>query len=60
MRSRSRSSAGRIKVAPEWPSSSKTHSSCSSSRIRSTYARSAAVWEAIVWSFFCRCEDTLA
>ncbi|MFD7406211.1 hypothetical protein ACFV7R_26835 [Streptomyces sp. NPDC059866] len=40
-------------------SSSKTHSWGTSSRIRSAYARSAAVCEAIVWSFFCRCEDTL-
>jgi hypothetical protein len=59
-RSRSRSNAGRTRVAPEWPSSSKTHSSGSSRCSRAAYARSAAVCEAIVWSVFCRADDTRA
>src|SRR6188472_4077358 len=59
-RSRSRSSAGRTRVAPEWPSSSNTHSSGTCSPSRCACPRNAAVCDAIVSSFFCRADDTRA
>src|ERR1700683_2492381 len=59
-RSRKCSRAGRISVAPEYPSSSKTHSGGTSSPERSAASCSAAVWEAIVWSSFWRADETRA
>ena len=59
-RSRRRSRAGRINVAPEYPSSSKIHSGGISSPERSAASRSATVCEPIVWSSFCRADDTRA
>ena len=53
-------SAGRTSVAPECPSSSNTHSSGTSSRLSAACARSAAVCEPIVSSFFCRALETRA
>ena len=59
-RSRSASSAGRTSVAPECPSSQKTHSSGTSSRLVAAWSRSAASWDPIVWSFACRLLETRA
>jgi len=55
-----RSSAGRTRLAPEWPSSSNTHCSGTSRPSRSACARSAAVCDPIVSCSFCRAEETRA
>lgn len=60
IRSRSFSSCGRTSVAPEKPSSAKTHSSGTSSPSCSACARSPASWEPIVSCSFCLAEETRA
>ena len=51
---------GRTSVAPECPSSAKTHSSGTSSRLLTAWSRRAASWEPIVSSFACRALETRA
>jgi hypothetical protein len=49
-----------MRVAPEWPSSSNTHSSGTCNPDAAAWVCSAAVCEPIVSSFFCRADDTRA
>jgi hypothetical protein len=59
-RSRSRSNAGRIRLAPLWPSSRKRSSGVISWPSAAARASSAATWLSMVWRSACWSEDTLA